>query len=240
MQGCDVLVAIPGRLLNFVDRGKIDLSNVRYLVLDEADRMLDMGFEKDMHTIIESKGMNRDRCTLLYSATFPRAIQMLARDFLKRDYLFLKVGRVGETTTYITQRVLWVEEPERPTKLKELLISTPPCRTLIFVETKRKVDTLDQYLHQNNFPCTSIHGGRNQSEREDALLAFKSGHCLILIVTSVASRGIDIKNVMHVVNYDMAPVSMNIFIVLVVLLVLATLVLRPHFLMVRVPRLTRI
>lgn len=99
---------------------------------------------------------------------------------------------------------------------------------------------LDQYLHQNNFPCTSIHEGRNQGEREDALLAFKSGYCPILIATSVASRGIGIKNVMHVVNYDMAPVSMSVFIVLVVLLVLATLVLRPHFLMVRVPRLPRI
>ncbi|CAO3673120.1 unnamed protein product [Rhizopus microsporus] len=121
---------------------------------------------------------------------------MLARDFLKQDYLFLKVGRAGRTTTDITQKVHWVEEPEKPTKLKELLTSIPLVAHLSFP---------DQYLYQNKFPCTSIHGDRNQSVREDAPLAFKSGHCPILIATSVASRGIDIKNVMHVVNYDMAP-----------------------------------
>ncbi|KAG1177025.1 hypothetical protein G6F70_005792 [Rhizopus microsporus] len=161
IQGYDVLVATLAHLLDFVDQGKIDLSNIRYLVLDEADRILYMGFERDMRTIIEPK-----------------------------------VGRAGRTTTDITQKVHWVEEPEKPTKLKELLTSIPLVAHLSFP---------DQYLYQNKFPCTSIHGDRNQSVREDAPLAFKSGHCPILIATSVASRGIDIKNVMHVVNYDMAP-----------------------------------
>ncbi|ORE05424.1 DEAD-domain-containing protein, partial [Rhizopus microsporus var. microsporus] len=208
MRGCDVLIAILGRLLEFVDRSKIDLSNVRYLVLDEADRMLDMGFERDMRTIIESKGMDRNRCTLLYSATFPRAIRMLARDFLKQDYLLLKVGHVKKKKNRLITKFYkgsLGRSAREATKLKELLTSTPPCRTLIFVETKRKADTLDQYLYQNRFPYTSIHGDRNQSERGDALLACKSGNCLILIATFVASRGIDIKNVMHVINYDMTP-----------------------------------
>jgi ATP-dependent RNA helicase DDX3X len=188
-----------------IDRGKIDLSNLRYLVLDEADRMLDMGFESSIREIAERKGMAKNRVTLMYSATFPKEIRALARDFLKPNYLFLKVGRIGGTTTDITQNVIWVEENEKRTKLKELLLSQPPCRTLIFVDTKRNADTLDQYLYENNLPSTSIHGDRSQMEREDALLAFKAGKCPILVATAVVARGIDVRNVMHVVNYDMTP-----------------------------------
>jgi ATP-dependent RNA helicase DDX3X len=140
-KGCDVLVAAPGRLIDFIDRGKIDLSNLKYLVLDEADRMLDMGFEQTIREIVERKGMAQDRCTLMYSATFPREIRALARDFLKPNYLFLKVGRVGGTTTAITQKIMWVDEHEKRDKLKEILMSQPPCRTLIFVDTKRAADT---------------------------------------------------------------------------------------------------
>ncbi|KAG1109867.1 hypothetical protein G6F42_015517 [Rhizopus arrhizus] len=204
-KGCDVLVATPGRLCDLIDRGKIDLSHLRYLVLDEADRMLDMGFEGVIRDVVENKGMNKNRVTLMYSATFPREIRALARDFLKPNYLFLKVGRIGGTTTDITQKVMWVEESEKRERVKQLLMSQPPCRTLIFVDTKRAADSLDHYLFESKLPSTSIHGDRSQMEREDALLAFKKGTCPILVATAVVARGIDIKNVMHVVNYDMPP-----------------------------------
>ncbi|KAI7864777.1 P-loop containing nucleoside triphosphate hydrolase protein [Spinellus fusiger] len=202
-KGCDVLVASPGRLKDFLQRGKIDLSQLQYLVLDEADRMLDMGFEPDIRDIVERRGMNKDRQTLMYSATFPKEIRLLACDFLKPNHLFLKVGRVGGTTSDITQKVLWVEEVNKRDEIKKLLMSQPPCRTLIFVDTKRSADSLDQYLYDQKFPSTSIHGDRSQMEREDALLAFKSGKCPVLVATAVVARGIDVRNVMHVINYDM-------------------------------------
>lgn len=104
-RGCDILAAAPGRLMDFIQRGKIGLGRVKYLILDEADRMLDMGFEAVIRAIAQKNGMPADRQTLLFSATFPRAIRVLARDFLRPDYLFLKVGRVGGTSNDITQKV---------------------------------------------------------------------------------------------------------------------------------------
>ncbi|CAO3590513.1 unnamed protein product [Absidia cylindrospora] len=202
-RGCDILAAAPGRLMDFIERRKIGLSRVKYLILDEADRMLDMGFESIIRAIVEKRGLPTDRQTLMFSATFPRSIRKLARDFLRPDYLFLKVGRVGGTTNSITQKVIYVEEEDKRDALRTLLNSQPPSRTLIFVETKRSADSLDQYLYERSFPSTSIHGDRTQMEREDALLAFKSGQCPILVATAVAARGIDIRNVMHVINYDM-------------------------------------
>ncbi|KAL7312593.1 hypothetical protein PS15m_008345 [Mucor circinelloides] len=202
-RGCDVLAAAPGRLMDFIQRGKIGLGRVKYLILDEADRMLDMGFEAVIRAIAQKNGMPEDRQTLLFSATFPRAIRVLARDFLRPDYLFLKVGRVGGTSNDITQKIMYVEEDEKREALRTLLNSQPPSRTLIFVETKRSADSLDHYLYERSFPSTSIHGDRTQMEREDALLAFKRGKCPILVATAVAARGIDIRNVMHVINYDM-------------------------------------
>ncbi|KAI8096662.1 P-loop containing nucleoside triphosphate hydrolase protein [Halteromyces radiatus] len=210
-RGCDILAAAPGRLMDFIERRKVSLERVKYLILDEADRMLDMGFESIIRTIVQKRGLSPDRQTLMFSATFPRSIRKLARDFLRPDYVFLKVGRVGGTSNSITQNILYVQEEEKREALRGLLNSQPPSRTLIFVESKRGADSLDQFLYERSFPSTSIHGDRTQMEREDALLAFKSGQCPILVATAVAARGIDIKNVMHVINYDL-PDSMDEYI----------------------------
>jgi ATP-dependent RNA helicase DDX3X len=140
----------------------------------------------------------------MFSATFPREIQMLARDFLK-DYVFLSVGRVGSTSENITQRIEFVEDNDKRSVLLDILAASDASTglTLIFVETKRMADMLSEFLMQNEFPATSIHGDRTQREREMALATFRSGRTPIMVATAVAARGLDIPNVKHVVNYDL-------------------------------------
>ncbi|CAH0558365.1 unnamed protein product [Brassicogethes aeneus] len=209
-RGCHLLVATPGRLLDMIDRGRIGLDYCQYLVLDEADRMLDMGFEVQIRRIVEKESMPRtgDRQTLMFSATFPSPIQMLARDFLD-NYIFLAVGRVGSTSENITQKVVWVEEHDKRSFLLDLLnvaeLNVPVAEnlTLVFVETKKGADSLEEFLHNEGYPVTSIHGDRTQREREDALRQFRSGNTPILVATAVAARGLDIPHVKHVINFDL-------------------------------------
>ncbi|KAL4252914.1 ATP-dependent RNA helicase DED1 [Abortiporus biennis] len=204
-RGCDLLSATPGRLVDLIERGRISLANIRYLVLDEADRMLDMGFEPQIRRIVQGEDMPgvQDRQTLMFSATFPRDIQMLARDFMK-DYVFLSVGRVGSTSENITQKVEYVEDQDKRSVLLDVLSAQEEGGlTLVFVETKRMADMLSDFLYTNRIAATSIHGDRSQRERETALQTFRTGRTPVLVATAVAARGLDIPNVTHVINYDL-------------------------------------
>ncbi|XP_008825075.1 putative ATP-dependent RNA helicase Pl10 [Nannospalax galili] len=204
-RGCHLLVATPGRLVDMMERGKLGLDFCKYLVLDEADRMLDMGFEPQIRRIVEQDTMPPKgvRHTMMFSATFPKEIQMLARDFLD-EYIFLAVGRVGSTSENITQKVVWVEEADKRSFLLDLLNATgKDSLILVFVETKKGADSLEDFLYHEGYACTSIHGDRSQRDREEALHQFRLGKSPILVATAVAARGLDISNVKHVINFDL-------------------------------------
>ncbi|GAV86147.1 DEAD domain-containing protein/Helicase_C domain-containing protein [Cephalotus follicularis] len=210
-RGVDILVATPGRLVDLLERARVSLQMIGYLALDEADRMLDMGFEPQIRKIVEQMDMPPPgvRQTMLFSATFPKEIQRLASDFLS-NYIFLAVGRVGSSTDLIVQRVEFVQESDKRSHLMDLLhaqrdngVNGKQALTLVFVETKKGADSLEHWLYVNGFPATTIHGDRSQQEREQALRSFKSGTTPILVATDVAARGLDIPHVAHVVNFDL-------------------------------------
>jgi ATP-dependent RNA helicase DDX3X len=140
---------------------------------------------------------------MMFSATFPAAARRLAREHLAEDHIRIKVGRVGSTVGNISQTVIWVEPFLKRQALFDLLLASPPARTIIFVNSKRTCDEVDDFLYNAQFPCTSIHSDRTQKEREDSLRTFRLGTCPILVATGVSARGLDIFNVKHVINYDL-------------------------------------
>lgn len=204
--GCHVLVATPGRLMDFVEKGKVAFGQLKYFVLDEADRMLDMGFMPNVRDIVNHSTTppKSERRTLMFSATFPEEIQKLAAEFLE-DYLFLAVGLVGAANRDVVQSFYQVEKFSKRDKLIEVLTEAIEKneKVLVFVDTKRTADFVASLMSQKGFPTTSIHGDRLQREREEALLDFKTGRMPVLVATAVAARGLDIKNVSYVVNYDL-------------------------------------
>lgn len=184
-------MATPGRLKDFVEKTYITFDDVRFLVLDEADRMLDLGFMPAVEEIVNNPTMPLvgQRKTLMFSATFAEDVQRLADRFLN-DHLFLTVGIVGGACHDVDQNFYEVSKYEKRNKLMEILDSADPKGTIVFVETKRNADFLASFLSESKHPTTSIHGDRMQSQREQALRDFKNGTMKVLIATSVAARGL--------------------------------------------------
>lgn len=202
-QGVHILMGCPGRLIDLLQTNCTNLKRVTYLVLDEADKMLDMGFEIQIRKIVSQ--IRPDRQTLLWSATWPKEVQALARDICRQEPVHVNVGSLTLTACKnIKQEILLIEEQDKVGQLKSLLqrIFKGDDRIIVFVETKRTADFITKALRMEGKPALCIHGDKRQEERKWVLNEFKIGRSPILIATDVASRGLDIKNVKYVVNFD--------------------------------------
>jgi ATP-dependent RNA helicase RhlE len=200
LNGVDVLVATPGRLIDLVQNNALRLNRVEFLVLDEADRMLDMGFIHDIRRILAKLPARRQ--TLFFSATMPQAIADLAGEML-RDPARVAVTPVASTVERVTQRVVHVDRSGKPAALSELLRGEPIERALVFARTKRGADKLVRGLAKDGIGASAIHGNKSQNQREAVLAAFRQGKVRILVATDIAARGIDVDGISHVVNYDL-------------------------------------
>ena len=198
--GVDIVVATPGRLLDLMQQGHVDLSHVEVLVLDEADRMLDMGFIHDLKRIVEK--VPRRRQTLLFSATLPPAIRTLAAQWLTNP-VDVHVAPATVTLPAIRQSVIFVDQKQKLQLLTHWLRETPWTRTLVFTRTKHGADKIAKSLVKGGIPADAFHSNKSQSARQRVLLRFKAPQPLVLVATDIAARGLDIDDVSHVVNFDL-------------------------------------
>ncbi|MCB9541943.1 MAG: DEAD/DEAH box helicase [Myxococcales bacterium] len=199
-RGVDVLVATPGRLLDLMGEGHISLAGVEYFVLDEADRMLDMGFIHDVRKVIAA--VPDQRQTLLFSATMPEPIRELSAKIL-RDPVHVAVDPVSSTTERVDQCVMYVDKADKPRLLEDLLgLAGEIDRALVFTRTKHGANRLAKHL-QRVTSADAIHGNKSQNARQRALEAFRTGEVRVLVATDIAARGIDIDEISHVINFDL-------------------------------------
>lgn len=197
--GVDVIVATPGRLQDLMEQGHVDLRGIEALVLDEADRMLDMGFITDIRRICEKLPPKRQ--TLLFSATMPREIRGLA-DSLLTDPATVTIAPKQPAVEAIEQSVYFVQTKNKPALLAHVLDTTSVNRVLVFTRTKHGADRVVKQLRTVKVKAEAIHGNKTQNARQRALESFKSGRVSVLVATDIASRGIDVDGVSHVINYD--------------------------------------
>lgn len=206
-RGCEIVIATPGRLIDFLESGQTNLKRCTYLVLDEADRMLDMGFEPQIRKIIEQ--IRPDRQTLMWSATWPKEVRRLAADFLGEDYIQLNIGSLELSANHNIRQIIKVcTDAEKEEKLQNLLESIYDTqerdvgKIIIFTETKARVETVARFIRGFGVHCVAIHGDKSQMERDYVLRQFRTGKARILVATDVAARGLDVDGIEHVINYD--------------------------------------
>jgi ATP-dependent RNA helicase RhlE len=198
-RGVHVLIATPGRLLDLMNQRKVTLDAVEVFVLDEADRMLDMGFVHDVKKI--EAALPKQRQTALFSATMPNSVAQLSTQFLS-DPVTVEVAPPATTAEKVTQRVLFVAKEKKRTLLVELLNDPAIERVLVFTRTKHGANRVARHLGQHGIKADAIHGNKSQSARQKALAGFKSGRVRALVATDIAARGIDVDGVTHVINFE--------------------------------------
>jgi ATP-dependent RNA helicase RhlE len=197
--GAEIIIACPGRLLDLIAQGHAKMANIEILVLDEADRMFDMGFLPDVRRIV--KAVPAKRQTMMFSATFPPDVELLAQQALKEPQK-ISMGIIKPAHT-VAHAIYPVPQHLKTTLLLELLKRTDTNSVLIFTRTKHRAHRVAQQIEKAGFKVTSLHGDRSQGQRQAALKGFKSGHHDIMVATDIAARGLDIETISHVINYDM-------------------------------------
>lgn len=220
--GCDILIATPGRLIDIMNHGELSLANVQLLILDEADRMLDMGFQPQISHVIQNFDMPppQNRQTLLFSATFPDMVKNLALEYMKKDITRIEVG-MQDAPSLIEQRFIYVPDRFKLSKLMEIIGDTLVYdentdngttidkdkllqhQTLVFAERRNAVDNIEDFLYEEGCHVVAIHGERDMENRQAALRGFTNGKAQIMVATDVAARGLDIPNVSHIINLDL-------------------------------------
>jgi ATP-dependent RNA helicase RhlE len=198
-RGVDVVVATPGRLLDHLERGNVVFDDLEVLVLDEADRMLDMGFAPQINRVVDQ--VPRFRQTLLFSATMPPEVEALARKYLRRP-IVVQVGRRSMAASTVTHAVYPVPKDKKSALLVELLKQDAMDSVLVFTRTKHGADRVVRHLERAGIPATAMHADKTQAQRMQALQGFKDGSVRVLVATDIAQRGLDISGISHVINYD--------------------------------------